>query len=48
MDDKKIYIKPQIETIVFASDDVIVTSLQNDGIGGEVGTDGDGELFGGN
>ena len=48
MDDKKIFTKPQIEIIVFASDDVIVTSLQNDGIGGEVGTDDDGELFGGN
>ena len=46
MDDKKIYIKPQIETIVFASNDVIVTSLQNDGIGDEVGSDGDGEPFG--
>ena len=27
---------------------LIVTSLQNDGIGGEIGTDDDGELFGGN
>ena len=42
---KKKYVKPLIEVVEFCADDVIVTSLQDAGVMGEVSTDTNPEHF---
>ena len=43
----KTFVYPKMDLIEFGKEDVITTSALTDaGVGGEVGTDGDGEHFG--